>query len=158
MKLVVKHNVIENPKQYVSDIHKLWFLDIKYGDQIFKGIQPRDSDDDEFAEVCLRLFPNTIINYNFVRQSPYKQEEPNFIHSDEMMGDITCILYLNESPPVNDGTIFYNNNNEVSVEVKAEFNKMIAFDSEVKHSRAIFDNYGMGRDSRLIQVIFLGRL
>lgn len=157
MKLVVKHNVLENPKEYVDYILSLWFTDVRDGDKLFKGIQPR-SDDDEFAAVCLSLFPNTIINYNFVRQSPYKQEEPNFIHSDEMMGDITCILYLNESPPANDGTIFYNDNNEVSVEVKAEFNKMIAFDSEVKHSRAIFDNYGMGKDSRLIQVIFLGRL
>lgn len=157
MNLIVKHNVLENPKQYIDYILSSWFVDVRDGDKVFKGIQPRDSDD-EFAAVCLRLFPNTIINYNFVRQSSYKQEEPNFIHSDEMMGDITCILYLNESPPANDGTIFYNDNNEVSVDVKAEFNKMIAFDSEVKHSRAIFDNYGTGRDSRLIQVIFLGRL
>jgi len=38
--------------------------------------------------------------YNFIRQSPFRQEEPNFIHTDEMMGDITCILYLNQFHPV----------------------------------------------------------
>jgi hypothetical protein len=156
MNLLIKNNVLSNPTQYVDDIYSNPFIDVNDEDKAFKGIQPRSND--EFSNFCLNQFPNTGLTYNFIRQSPFKQEEPNFIHTDEMMGDITCILYLNELPAKNDGTIFYNDNDEISVEVKAEFNKMIAFNAEVKHSRAIFDNYGEGKHSRLVQVIFLKKL
>ena len=155
MNLMMYDNILDNPLKYVEDIYANEFQNVPDGDKVFKGIQPRGFD--EFAAYCLTTFPLSKIKYNFVRRSPYKQEEPNFIHTDEMMGSITCILYLNESPPTNDGTLFYDDDNSVCCSVSSKFNRMVAFNSDVKHSRAIFDNYGdeYNNSSRLIQVIFL---
>ena len=154
MNLIIYDNVLKNPKDYVSDIHLHGFQDVADGEHVFRGIQQRDAND-EFAKYCTELFGNYKVCLNFVRQSPLNQDEPNFIHTDEMMGDLTCILYLNESAPDNDGTTVYDNEQKPLMKMYSKFNRMIAFNSNVPHSRNIFENFGSGKDARLVQVVFL---
>jgi hypothetical protein len=154
MNLLVIDNALPNIDTYVEEILKGEFKDESDGVAIFKGIQKRPFDDD-FTNVALGIFPQYRIAYNFVRKSPLNQEEPNFKHRDDMMGDITVILYLNENPPKEDGTTIYNDDETPSAVIHSKFNRMVAFDSDVLHSRNIFENFGEGNDARLIQVIFL---
>ena len=144
--------VINNPDQYVSEILQGEFTDVPDGDNVFKGIQLRSNDElQKFAE---QVFPGYKVAYNFVRQSPLNQTEPNFIHTDEMMGDKTILLYLNKTFPEGDGTTLYKGDNPMCV-FHAEYNRMISFDSKIPHSRNIYENYGEGESSRLVQVIFM---
>jgi hypothetical protein len=153
MNLLSLDNIIRDPKAYVEDIFKYDFQDIFDGERTFKNIQPRD--DDEFSRTVSIMFPNHTVKWNFIRKSPLNQEEPNFIHSDEMMGDFTVILYLNETHPENDGTTIYDENKKPLCTVYSKFNRMIAFNSDAPHSRNIYENFGDGNEARLIQVIFL---
>ena len=157
IKVMSFDNVIKDPKKYVSDIFKGGFMEFNDENNVFKGIQPRDIDD-EFAKICLDLFPKHIIAFNFVRKSPLWQLEPNYIHTDEMMGDVTCILYLNEQHPHDDGTIIYDENDNVVMMIHSRFNRMMTFNSEAKHSRSIYENFGDGNNARLIQVVFLKKI
>jgi hypothetical protein len=106
----------------------------------------------------LSAFPGYAVNWNFVRKSPLNQEEPNFIHTDEMMGDITCILYLNKEKPNEDGTTIYDEDKNPLFVLYSKFNRMIAFSSESPHSRNILENFGDEDSARLIQVIFLKQI
>lgn len=154
MNLLVVENVLKYPNEYISDIHIHGFEDLADGEHIFRNIQPR-GDNDDFAKLVLELFPDYVVAFNFVRKSPLNQQEPNFIHSDEMMGDITCILYLNEMSPAEDGTTIYDDDKNPLVKVYSKYNRMVAFSSDMLHSRNIFENFGEGQSARLIQVIFL---
>jgi hypothetical protein len=154
MNLITFDNVLADPKDYVSDIYRYGFQDIADGSNTFKNIQPRDVYD-EFCRYVTNMFGGYKVNVNFVRKSPLNQEEPNFVHTDEMMGDITCILYLNEDPPSNDGTTIYDQDEKPLVTVYSKFNRMVAFNSDAPHSRNLFENFGSDEDARLIQVIFL---
>ena len=154
MNLITFDDVIKDPKIYVSDIHNHEFQDLADGDNIFRNIQSRDNYD-EFARYVTELFSDYRVNFNFIRKSPLNQVEPNFIHTDEMMGDITCILYLNENAPENDGTTIYDENNNSLITIHSKFNRMIAFDSDAPHSRNILDNFVQDKSARLVQVIFL---
>jgi hypothetical protein len=157
MNLITFDDVIKDPKAYVSDIHNHEFQDLEDGNNIFRNIQSRDNYD-EFARYVTELFNGYKVNVNFIRKSPLNQVEPNFIHTDEMMGDITCILYLNENAPENDGTTIYDENNEALISIYSKFNRMIAFDSDAPHSRNILENFGEGESARLVQIIFLKQL
>lgn len=157
MNLITFDDVIKDPKAYVSDIHTHEFQDLADGSDIFRNIQSRDNYD-EFARYVTELFNGYKVNVNFIRKSPLNQVEPNFIHTDEMMGDITCILYLNENAPENDGTTIYDDNNNPLVTIQSKFNRMIAFDSDAPHSRNILENFGEGESARLVQIIFLKQL
>jgi hypothetical protein len=154
MNLITFDNIIKDPISYVSDIHLHGFQDVADGDNVFKNIQQRDAND-EFAVYCRELFNGYKVAFNFVRKSPEGQKEPNFIHTDEMMGDLTCILYLNEESPNADGTTIYDNDEKPIFTIYSKFNRMIAFSSVLPHSRNIFENFGQGEDARLVQVIFL---
>jgi hypothetical protein len=154
MNLITFDNIIKDPLSYVSDIHSYGFQDVADGDNTFKNIQPRDSND-EFAQYVTTLFFGYKVDLNFIRKSPLNQEEPNFIHTDEMMGDITCLLYLNEDAPEDDGTTVYDENKKPLITMYSKFNRMIAFSSDAPHSRNIFDNFGEALTARLVQVIFL---
>lgn len=145
-------DVLGCPDQYVNDILSGEFTDVQDGDTVFKGIQLREND--EFQSFVERAFPNYSTTYNFVRQSPINQVEPNFIHTDEMMGDKTVLLYLNKIFPQGDGTTLYDGDNPMFV-FYAKYNRMISFDSRIPHSRNIFENYGEGESARLVQVIFM---
>jgi hypothetical protein len=154
MNLITFDNIIKDPLSYVSDIHLHGFQDVADGKYTFKNIQPRDTND-EFAKYCSELFSGYKVALNFIRKSPLNQEEPNFIHTDEMMGDITCLLYLNEQAPEDDGTTIYDEENKPLLTMYSKFNRMIAFSSDAPHSRNIFDNFGEALTARLVQVIFL---
>lgn len=153
MNVLSLDNIIRDPKAYVEDILKYDFQDIADGERTFKNIQPRD--DDEFSRVLCTIFPNHSVKWNFIRKSPLNQEEPNFIHTDEMMGDLTAILYLNENAPENDGTTIYDDNKKPLCVLYSKFNRMIVFNSDAPHSRNIYENFGEGNEARMIQVIFL---
>ena len=121
--------------------------------------------------VAARL-PGALTTLTFFRQSPLHQEEPNYIHSDEGMGQWTAILYLNPEPAEGDGTTFWRfrptgaihgSAREMAKDpglwepwqhVEAKFNRLLVFDSLYFHSRAIEENYGEGEAARLIQVAF----
>lgn len=108
---------------------------------------------------------------SFFRRSPEGQSEPNFIHSDAAMGKETAIYYMTPNPPEPDGTSFWDLagigvsgawSDEAKVakgtewrHVPARFNRLLVFDADYFHSRAIPENYGQGNDARLIQVVFL---
>lgn len=154
MNIIIFDNVLKDPKSYVLDIHKYGFQDVADGENTFKNIQPRDNTD-EFAKYISDLFVSYKVSLNFVRKSPLNQEEPNFVHTDEMMGDITCLLYLNENPPKEDGTTLYDEDDNCLLTMYSKFNRMVAFNSDAPHSRNILENFGTGENARLVQVIFL---
>lgn len=153
MNILILDDILKEPKTYVREALNCPFIDFKDGGKIFKNIQPRAND--EFEKEVLRLFPNHFVKFNFIRKSPYNQIEPNFIHRDDMMGDVTAILYLNEERPLEDGTTLYDEQAVTACIVRSKFNRMVAFDSYTLHSRSIYENFGEGDGSRLIQVIFL---
>mgnify|MGYP003692257531 FL=1 len=148
-------DVITDPVKYVKEILSNTFIDILDGDNVFIGIQPRG--DDEFSKYVLNKFEGYEINFNFVRQSSFKQKEPNYIHTDEMMGDITVLLYLNSCYPKEAGTTIYGLGDEIKV-IDYKFNRMCYFNSIERHSRNLKDNFGEGDESRLVQVIFLKKI
>jgi len=154
MNLITFDNIIKDPLSYVSDIHLHGFQDVADGEYVFKNIQPRDAND-EFAKYCCELFNDYKVALNFIRKSPLNQKEPNFVHTDEMMGDITCLLYLNEQAPEDDGTTIYDEEKKPLITMYSKFNRMIAFNSDAPHSRNIFDNFGEAITARLVQVVFL---
>jgi hypothetical protein len=153
MNLITFDNVLSNPREYVRDMLEHGFQDFYDSEKTFHGMQPRG--DDEFLKFVLSLFPGYEAKWNFARQSPEGQKEPNYIHKDDMMGEITVVLYLNEAHPKEDGTIIYDEENEPMCRVFSKFNRMVAFDSDAPHSRSLFDNFGKGEYARLVQVIFL---
>ena len=155
IELAIVDNFLKDPDTYVQNILNGKFVDIADGDKVFKNIQPL-SHTDEFCSRVLSSIGYGTVAYNFARLSPYGQQEPNFIHSDEMMGDLTAILYLSKNQVPGDGTTIYNENDEHACVINAKFNRAILFNSEVRHSRNIFHNFGVSDiDSRLIQVCFI---
>tara|TARA_R110000851_G_scaffold26347_1_gene74833 strand:- start:1767 stop:2234 length:468 start_codon:yes stop_codon:yes gene_type:complete len=148
-------DVIKDPDAYVDDILSRGFTDVPDGDKVFKGIQPRPHD--ELQSFVMTMFPDYVTTYNFVRQSSLHQVEPNFIHTDEMMGDKTVVLYLNKTFPKQAGTTLYKGETPMCT-LYAEYNRMIVFDSRIPHSRNIFENFGEGENSRLAQVMFIKKV
>ena len=157
MNLITFDNIIKDPKAYVSDIYTYEFQDVEDGSNTFRNIQPRDHND-EFAKYVTDLFSGYSVAFNFIRKSPLNQVEPNFIHTDEMMGDITCLLYLNEDEPEDNGTTIYDEDNKPLIVMHSKFNRMVAFNAEAPHSRNILENFGEGESARLVQIIFLKKL
>jgi hypothetical protein len=154
MNLIVLDNVLIDPSGYVRDALSYGFEEVFDSDKVFKGIQPRSDDEfQHFIENYLSFKYETV--YNFIRQSPEKQDEPNFVHTDENMGDLLALLYLNESHPDTDGTIIYDNDGGKMCSVHMKFNRAVIFGTRFPHSRALFENFGNGDDSRLVQVLFL---
>ena len=154
MNLITFDNIIKDPLSYVSDIHLHGFQDVADGEYTFKNIQPRDKND-EFAKYVSELFLGYKVDLNFIRKSLLNQEEPNFVHTDEMMGDITCLLYLNEQAPEDDGTTVYDEDKKALITMYSKFNRMIAFNSDAPYSRNLFHNFGEAETARLVQIIFL---
>lgn len=156
MNLIVLDDVLINPEAYVSEALSIGFSDVAGGEQVFKGIQPRSID--EFQVFVEEYFDGLYeTTYNFIRQSPQGQLEPNYIHTDEMMGDILAILYLNQSHPMTDGTIIYDDSKNKRCQVFMKFNRAVIFSTSLPHSRSWYDNFGEGNSSRLVQILFLKR-
>tara|TARA_Y100001970_G_C14111467_1_gene791121 strand:- start:342 stop:809 length:468 start_codon:yes stop_codon:yes gene_type:complete len=149
---IIINNIIDDPDQYVNNILEGEFIDVQDGDNVFKGIQVRSND--ELQQKVEKAFPQYFVTYNFVRQSPVNQKEPNFIHTDEMMGDMTILLYLNKKYPKQAGTTLYQDDKPMCV-FHAAYNRMVIFDSKIPHSRNLYKNFGTKKDSRLVQVMFI---
>jgi hypothetical protein len=154
MSLILMDNILPNVDRYVDKIYQEEFYDFQDGDNTFRNIQIRPNTD-LFCKFLSDLFPQFFVSLNIVRRSPYMQEEPNFVHTDEEMGDFTCILYLNKNHPDDDGTTIYDDDGNPSMIVKSKYNRMFCFDSRLPHSRNLYENFGDGKDARLIQVVFL---
>lgn len=169
--VLVIDDVLGYADAYVHVILNKPFQDIPDGENFFKGIQL--SSNSFVSDILLSLYPDHKVTYDFIRQSPKDQEEPNFIHSDREMCDTIAILYLNKEYPEGAGTTIYENKSAKSIVDKGEkyddeefsesvrismkYNRMIAFPADVYHSRNIKENFGTGDKSRLVQVIFLKR-
>jgi hypothetical protein len=150
---MVIDDFLEDPHGHVEDIFKNGFIDYQSESGIFRNIQVRD---DDVQELIHGVMPDYDVVQNFARMSPHGQIEPNNIHNDEIMGEITCILYLSRDHPIDDGTTIYDCENKM-IDVRSKFNRMFIFDSSLYHSRNIFSNFGVGESSRLIQVLFLNK-
>jgi hypothetical protein len=166
--ILIIDNFLDDPNTYVEQILKQNFVDVSDGEKTFKGIQL--SDNQEVIDKTLSVLNGMHIVYNFIRQSPVNQTEPNYIHSDKNMCDVIAILYLNRAFPKDAGTTIHENikTNSIvdkgeenadeftkSVIVSMKYNRMVAFPSDLYHSRNLLNNFGTGEDSRLIQVLFL---
>jgi GNAT superfamily N-acetyltransferase len=170
--IVVIDDVLPDPHAYRASALALPYGDIAAGAQVFHGIAPCVNP--LVADrIAAELMPGARTTLSFFRRSPEGQQEPNFIHSDREMGDWTGILYLNPDPPPCDGTDFWRflETGAVSGDfdeeaardetkwwrwrhVDAKFNRLLIFQSDYFHSRAIEENYGAGDGARLIQVLF----
>lgn len=170
--IVVHDQVIAEPQAYREAALSLTFQSVDVGHAVFRGIALCPST--ELAQWFEAAYPQYRATLTFFRKSPRGQEEPNFIHTDVDMGDVTVILYLNPDPPSGDGTTFWRHKatgavvgglmaSEVGKDaqawerwdsVDAAFNRCAVFDAPYFHSRAIPENYGAGDDARLIQVLF----
>lgn len=147
-------NFLDDPELHLQDIFDHDFIDVPSDVGTFKNIQDRQSD--IVSDAVLKLMPSHDVAYNFVRKSPLDQDEPTYIHSDEIMGDLTCLLYLSKSHPKDDGTTIYEDDELTkTMEFRSKFNRMIIFDAKLFHSRNILSNFGVNKSARLIQVIFL---
>lgn len=169
--LAVFDDVLPDPQDYRAQALAQPFQTIVTGDETWKGIAITP------ADTLARLVTDRIgaagaPRLTFFRKSPAGQQEPNFIHSDEGMGEWTAILYLNPTPADGDGTVFWRYRPTGAIagsarefdkdpalwepwkQVDAVFGRLLVFDSLYFHSRAIKENYGDGDEARLIQVAF----
>lgn len=139
----------------------------------FPGIAKVDGQD-WFAKTLAAMAQVPIrIEHSFFRRSPVGQREPNYIHTDQDMGQYTAILYLNYTHPEDDGTYFWKsretgrltgtctseygkdvNNFELIRKVPMRFNRAVIFDSRLFHSRGLESNFGTDENARLIQTVF----
>jgi hypothetical protein len=144
-------DVFENPDKYVEGIKEKGFTDFESGENVFKNVQELEKDD---VVKAIESLLGAKLVLSFARMSPLGQEEPNFIHKDDMHGDYTAILYLNKVYPSGYGTTLYDENDDEILICKAKYNSLFIFPSSVKHSRNTLQNFGEGDDARLVQVMF----
>lgn len=164
-------NVLSKPADYRLVALRREFRSIPVGGDVFHGISLAYGS--ELQRRIGEFVPGGKPTLSFFRQSPEGQVEPNYIHTDEAMGDWTAILYLNPTPAAGDGTSFWVDGATgatrgsvvgeagkdlarwtLAARVPAAFNRMVVFDGALFHSRSIEENYGQGDDARLIQVVF----
>lgn len=168
--------VLKQPISYRQKALELVYGSVDTGAEVFHGIAGAQQIGLELPQYISTRFPHLESRTSFFRKSPLGQNEPNFIHTDSMMGDWTAILYITIDPPMTDGTTFWRHrktgliksvdgfsaqedwketsNWEPWDHVAARFNRLLMFPAPYFHSRAIFDNYGQDYDARLIQVVF----
>lgn len=170
MSLRIMDNVLADPLGYRAMALALPFRTYTLGGSVFQGIAVGGKPFETWIE---SKFPQLKCTVTFFRKSPLDQEEPNFIHTDEEMGDWTAILYLNQNPPAEDGTDFWTHKETgkdfgrewlsegntverwtLRKHVAAKLGRVVLFSAPLFHSRALAANYGEGEDARLIQVVF----
>jgi hypothetical protein len=148
-------DALPDPMAYLAEARGLSFGDVTYGPDTFRGIARSHRRE---VDLLAESQTNASAVLSFFRRSPRGQVEPNYVHSDEMMGAFTGIYYMNPEPAEGDGTLFWERDGggwRRTRMVQAKFNRLLTFNAELQHSRALFDNYGEGDGARLIQVIFL---
>ena len=79
MSLITFDNVLENPKDYVSDIHLHGFQDVADGQHIFRNIQPRDCNN-YFAKFVTKIFPDVYRMYPISSLHPSRPKEEKNTH------------------------------------------------------------------------------
>jgi len=173
--IAVHDGVLADPAAYRRAALALPFQSVDVG-QVFHGIAPcLDPTVPQWLEAT---YPDLVVTLTFFRQSPAGQIEPNDVHTDGDMGDVTALLYLTPDPPPGDGTAFWADPasgrrwSDTPVvgaaganrdawhcwrTVLARCNRAVVFDAPLFHSRALHANYGQGDDARLIQVLFARR-
>lgn len=148
-------DVLCDPMAYLAEAQRQPFRDLTFGLDTFRGIAASRRDEvDRAAEV--ETSASSVLS--FFRRSPEGQTEPNYVHSDEMMGRFTGIYYMNPEPANGDGTAFWEREGsgwKMARLVPAKFNRLLTFSAGLFHSRALFNNYGQGDGARLVRVIFL---
>lgn len=103
--IAVHDDVLPNPVSYRARALEQPYASVTLGPVTFHGIAPAPSGD--FAAWFVAAYPQYVPTVSFVRKSPAGQVEPNLIHTDADMGDLTALLYLTPDPPVDDGTSFW---------------------------------------------------
>lgn len=172
--LQIIDGAVADPDAYRAAALGVEFRDYDFGHCIFRNIGV-DGPAAGLLAVIRERFPDLQPTLTFFRKSPLGQVEPHLIHTDIDMGDWSALLYLNPAPPEGDGTAFWTHRtgaiassvpHERSIEghntagwvlrerVAGRFNRLLLFPSSYFHSRAIFENWGSGDDSRLVQVVF----
>ena len=147
---------------------------------VFHGIAP--AVDEALPRWIAARYPSLTPTLNFIRRSPAGQVEPNFIHTDETMGDWTALYYLTADPAPGDGTTFWRWRETGAIQstaapgsaamraehvawrdlaqwepwtqVTARPNRLVLFPAAYYHSRTLVENYGQGDDARLLQIVF----
>jgi len=175
----VLDDVLPDPEGYRAAALYLDFHDIQPCESVtFHGMA--DVGRSPLSDLLAERFGLTTTT-SFFRLSPEGQEEPNYIHTDQDMGEWTAILYLHPEPPKQDGTVFWRSVKTGEIQsvasdpqekygewlawrdltlwdpwhtVNARFNRLLLFPSPYFHSRAIYENWGAGDDARLIQLCF----
>jgi len=172
--ILVLDHLLPDPDAYRAAALQRPFGDVTLGADTFKGIAL--CPDAAVVTALLATFPDLEPTLSFFRQSPAGQAEPTYLHSDADMGDWTGIYYLNPAPAPHDGTIFWERvdsgaqrgpwNAETQAAardgalwfprqwVEGRYNRLLLFQSDLFHSRALVDNYGTGDGARLVQVLF----
>ncbi len=178
-RIIVIDGAVEDPLTYREAALRCTFEDIRVSeDVVFHGMAGIGHS--PLADRLEREFGLTT-TYEAFRLSPASQEEPNYVHCDLDMGSVSAILYLNPDPPNTDGTDFFRRKATGAIEstaqtdeeklaewaawrdvslwepwhhVAAQFNRLLLFPSSYFHGRAIFKNWGEGKDGRLIQLVF----
>lgn len=147
------NGIIPDIMSYKETILNGEFLTYDFGDnQVFHNIQVLPPT--TFSVFLEGFLPEHDIVSHFARKSPRGQVEPNYVHSDEAHADITAILYLSEHARC--GTVLYESDGITpSVTIHMKAGKALIFDSDIKHSRVLIDNYGEGNGARLVEVVFL---
>ena len=99
--------------------------------------------DPKFIGSNLRCFFHYTLNENMF----------NTIHTDGIF-DYAGVLYLTPNPPLNSGTIFYDDNNEEIDYVENVYNRLTIYPATIRHSikESFGDNINNGR---LVYTIFL---
>lgn len=170
--IAVHDGIVADPVAYRARALAQSFDSVDVGHAMFHGIAVCEAPD--VIDWLAVAYPTLEPTLSFFRQSPAGQDEPNFIHTDVDMGDVTVIVYWNDPPADGDGTSFWRHRDCGAVTgglltgdagknldawecwrtVPAVFNRAVVFDAPLFHSRAIRENYGQGSDARLIQVVF----
>lgn len=170
--------VMESPEDYRASALLLDYHDIEAGPITFHGMA--EIGRSPLSDMLEQHYGLTTTWSGF-RLSPEGQEEPNYIHTDQDMGEWTGILYLHPDPPQSDGTTFWRHTTTGDIQshaetpeeklaewqawrdlaqwqpwhtVAAQFNRLLLFPAPYFHSRAIYENWGDGHDARLIQIAF----
>jgi hypothetical protein len=177
MRVEIIDDFLPDPEAYRQEALKREFRSFVFPEATFYGIAPVLLDNPVPVKLAERMSSRPTLS--FFRRSPEGQIEPHFIHTDVDMGEWSAILYLNPDPPTGDGTMFWTHREtgleecdaphkyseagqfvagwHVNKFVKAKFNRMLIFKSNLFHSRSLFLNWTQGEESRLTQVTFGGK-
>lgn len=173
--VMVHDDVLPDPHAYRAMALAQRFQAVQAGDVVFQRMAP--CADPAVPMWIARRYPLVTPTLSFFRQGARDQVEPHGVHTDTSMGTWTAILYLTPHPPPDDGTAFWRHPQTGNVRsvataretpadwsqdigwqrwhvVPAQFNRLVLFPAALYHSRAILENYGVGDDARLIQVVF----